>query len=171
MSVSTDEFRAGLRLLTGGVSLITTGHAPDRTGLIATAVMSLTASPPQIVIGVNHNASAYKQITQNGHFVVNVLACGDTAIADVFSGKTGLKGEARFAGETWATLITGSPVRENAIVSLDCTVMSEVSVDTHSLFVGLVEAVQTRDEPQPLLHFNGGWAALQPLIAVQSLTA
>ncbi|MFD0387696.1 flavin reductase [Tistrella bauzanensis] len=44
--VAPAMFRAGLRRLAGGVTIIATGSHGARAGLTATAVMSLTAEPP-----------------------------------------------------------------------------------------------------------------------------
>lgn len=160
MAVLPDEFRGAMRHFPAVVNLITTGRPGGRAGLTATAAMSLTAEPPQLVVAVNHEASAYPLLIGNGSFALNVLPEAEVDLANIFAGRTGADGEARFAGGDWIELVTGSPVLRDANVSFDCTLVREIPVATHSLLIGLVEAVRVAPALPPLLHMDGGWASL-----------
>ena len=46
-------FKNGLRKLASGVSLVTTGRGDRRNGLIMTAVNSVSAEPPSLLICIN----------------------------------------------------------------------------------------------------------------------
>ena len=48
-----DAFKAGMRKLALGVALITSATPGRRFGLIATAVSSVSASPPTLLVCVN----------------------------------------------------------------------------------------------------------------------
>lgn len=162
MPVSSQEFRHGMRHLAAGVCLITTGEAPERGGLIATAVMSLTAEPAQLVVAINETASAFPLILRNRRFAVHVLGQEHRALADVFTGRTGVNGDDRFRDVVWETLATGSPVLPGALVTFDCVLKGQMPVATHSLLIGGVEAVSVAAEQSPLLYFDSAWAGLTP---------
>lgn len=159
MPVSLPDFRSGMRQLAAAVNVITCGCAPHRNGLTATAVMSLTAEPPQLGVAVNKNASAFEPLRSHGRFAVNVLSRHQIDVAAAFSNSTGLKGENRFTTGVWDTMTTGAPTLEHATVVFDCALAREIDLGTHILLVGLIEAVRVNSN-EPLLYMDGNWAGL-----------
>src|SRR6266849_7177996 len=67
-------FRQGMRQLVGGVTLITTHYAGRNVGLTATAVCSLSATPPRLIVCVNSKGATYKALCASRRMGVNVLA-------------------------------------------------------------------------------------------------
>ncbi len=51
------DFRRAMRQLAGGVSIVTTGTKPHRTGFTATSVISLSVAPARLVVSVNRATS------------------------------------------------------------------------------------------------------------------
>ena len=79
MTIDNDTFRTGMRHFAGHVCLVTTTHpSGERAGLTATAVCSVSAEPPTILICVNRQNSSHAVIRESKIFVVNVLALEDT---------------------------------------------------------------------------------------------
>jgi flavin reductase len=78
-------------------------------------------------------------------------------VAERFSGKTGLKGEERFAGLDWQQLATGAPVLPGALACLDCRLTDQHVVATHSIFIGGVVDGRFRAEGAPLLYFRNDY--------------
>ncbi len=152
------EFRAGMRKLAAAVSIITADSGGRRNGLTATAVMSLTAKPPRLVIAINKDASAYAVIVGSGSFCVNVLAAEQVDIARRFAGD--VKGEERFALGHWGILETGSPVLEGAVTNFDCDLSETVDCGTHALLIGLVKRVLVNAQASPLLYADSQWRRL-----------
>ena len=99
---SPTEFKQAMRHLAGGVSIIATEHEGVRAGLAATAVCSVSADPPTILICINSSASAHDPIRESGRFSVNLLASDHDRIARGFSGQDGVKREERFSLGSWA---------------------------------------------------------------------
>jgi flavin reductase (DIM6/NTAB) family NADH-FMN oxidoreductase RutF len=153
-SMDQAKFRNLMRHQAGAVTIIAVGEPGSRTGLTATAMCSLSDSPPSVLICVNKNASAHAPIKAMGTFSVNVLARDQEELARRFSTKK-LEGEARFDADAWDTMSTGAPVLKNTIASLDCELSSEHEVDTHSIFVGFVRDGRFREDAEPLLYFRG----------------
>ena len=153
MHVQPSDFTAAMRLFPAAVSIVTTGTEMARGGLTATAVMSLTAEPPQIAVAVNRGASAFPHIVANGCFCVNTLATSHEGIARGFAG--GRKGDERFADGAWMMLSTGSPALSDAVMSLDCRGVQAIDFSSHSLLIGSVVAVRRNPDAVPLLFLNG----------------
>jgi flavin reductase (DIM6/NTAB) family NADH-FMN oxidoreductase RutF len=89
----------------------------------------------------------------NGVMSVNMLRAGEEAIADIFAGRTGASGEARFKTGEWMTLATGSPVLSSAIITFDCRVLEAKTVGTHNVFFAAVEAIR-HGEAGPALVYH-----------------
>ena len=160
MTFTSDEFRQLMRRHPAAVTIIATGSAPHRTGLTATAVMSVSMDPSSIVCAVNRTSFSYAKIVQNKSFSVNTLSQQHVSLAKVFSGQATLSGEDRFADEDWCPLATGAPVLKSAVISLDCELLQTIETGTHALIIGKVVAGrQSPDEPA-LIYVDGQWTCV-----------
>lgn len=148
------KFRNLMRHQAGAVTIIAVGKPGARTGLTATAMCSLTDSPPTVLVCVNRNASAHKPIKKAKCFGVNVLSLEQQHLAKRFSSKQ-LEGEARFDKDDWETLVTGAPLLKGTLASLDCELVGEHEVETHSIFIGRVKEGRFDEEAEALLYFRG----------------
>jgi len=148
------KFKNLMRHQAGAVTIITVGTPGNRTGLTATAMCSLSDTPPTVLICVNRNASAHAPIRACKCFGVNLLAQEHFDLARRFSTKI-VEGEARFDADAWETLVTGAPALKDALATLDCELMDEHETATHSIFIGRVLEGRFREEAQPLLYFRG----------------
>lgn len=160
VAVDAQLYRDAMRQHAGAVTIIAVGAPGGRTGLTATAMCSVTDSPPTILICVNRNASAHDLIAQHGAFSANVLADGQQELAMRFAGKAGLAGEQRFVEADWTTRATGAPVLKGALMSLDCEVVATFPHETHTIYLGRVRAADVRSDAAPLVYFRGGFAGL-----------
>src|SRR6185436_19352398 len=158
MSIDAIAFKKGMRHLAASVTLITTRHHDLRGGLTATAVCSVSAEPPQLLICVNKSASAHDPIGEAGLFCVNILAPDHRKIAERFAGMDGVEGDDRFIdlGE-WSTLTTGAPVLTGCPVSFDCKLVSKVAAGTHTIYIGEIVDLRLDPEAHALLYCDGAF--------------
>ena len=158
MSIDAAAFKKGMRHLAASVTLITTCEGKSRGGLTATAVCSVSAEPPQILVCVNKSASAHDPIGKAGFFCVNILAPDHRKIAERFAGMDGVEGDARFADMgDWSTLTTGAPVLKGCPVSFDCRLVSEVSAGTHTIYIGQIVDIALDPAALPLVYADGNF--------------
>ncbi|MES2436197.1 MAG: flavin reductase family protein [Pseudomonadota bacterium] len=155
-----EDFRSAMSLLASGVTIITSGRGDNRRGLTATAVCSLTMSPPMILVCVNCSGEAHAAIEAEGSFCVNILAEEDKPISDLFAGRQSLRGAEKFTAADWTELQTGVPVLAHALVAVDCKVARAVRLETHTIFMGQVEGVLIGEKRMPLLHFDRRYCSL-----------
>jgi flavin reductase (DIM6/NTAB) family NADH-FMN oxidoreductase RutF len=155
--IEAERYRALMRHQAGAVTVIAAGRTGARSGITATAFSSLSDDPPAILACVGLKSSVYAIVRETGTFSVNILASDQQLVAEHFSGKTGLKGEDRFTGSSWASLTTGAPVLEGALASLDCQLTDQHVFTTHSIFIGRVQDGRFRAEAQPLLYFRNDY--------------
>jgi flavin reductase (DIM6/NTAB) family NADH-FMN oxidoreductase RutF len=139
------QFRQAMSMLAGAVNIIATGStAPGIAswrGMTATAVCSVCAEPPSLLICLNRTTGTFQRIRAEGTFSVNVLTSRHIAVAQTFAGHDGLIGPDRFTDERWMTGRTGVPVLADALTSLECRVSRSIEHCTHALIIGSVEVI------------------------------
>lgn len=157
--VDLQSFRNAMSKLGAAVSIVTTDGPGGRAGFTASAVCSVTDSPPTLLVCVNRNASAYPNVIANNVLCVNALASGHEALSGLFGGKT--PQDERFAAATWLEMVTGAPVLEDCAVSFDCRISEVVSVSTHDILICRIEKIYTNGATHGLVYFDRRYHALE----------
>lgn len=152
--ITHQQFVETMRHALTAVSVVTSVDTSGRVaGSTVSAVCSVSAEPPSLLVCLNRTGSLAPVIASSGVFCVNLLAADQSHVADCFAGRTGETLEARFACAQWNTLITGCPVLRGAQAAFDCRLLMEQQVGTHAVFIGSVCGVRT--EPSaPLGYLN-----------------
>ena len=157
---SPQDFRDAMRGLTGHCSLITVGAGAVATGLVVTSAISLSAEPPFLLACVNRASSSWPVLKAVGHFGWSALGAGHQAVAERFSGKSGLRGAARYLGAEWEMAETGAQLLVGAPLALDCTVEEMIDRATHSIVIGRVRAIRSTAGAGALLYRDGEYLAM-----------
>lgn len=160
--VDVTEFRNAMSMLSSAVNVVTTDGPAGRHGFTASAVCSVTDTPPTLLVCMNTASRSYPNFVQNKVLAVNVLAHHHTPLSSVFASK--LDANARFEHGTWHTLLTHAPILENALVSFDCQIEQIQEVGTHGIFICRVEAIQQGEHQSGLVYFNRQYHAVNKLI-------
>ena len=157
---TADLFRQGMRRLAGACTIITS-HDPAKgrdgwAGMAATAVTSVTAEPPRLLVCINRSTWAHGVIGRSGVLGVNVLGDDGLAMMKRFSG--GVPPEERFESSEWQGARTGAPLLGSALVAFDCAVAECVAASTHDIFICDVLDVLIRQSAEaPLIYFDGAF--------------
>ena len=157
------RFKQGMRALTSGVSVIG-AYGPDGAPLAmtATAVTSLTADPPSLLLCVNRSASMAVALVRNARFSVNVLGADQIDIAKAFGGQLDVRGTGRFAYGNWRRVDdTEVPVLTGSRVSFECEVSHVHEWATHHIVIGSVLDVHfSHGHAQSLVYTDGKYQAV-----------
>ena len=157
-TVSADDHRYGMRHFAVGVSIITARDGDQQAGLTATAVCSVTADPPRLVVFVNKNVVASEIIRNSGALCVNVLAGEQEEVAKAFAGMVKeVYGDARFQYGQWRELASGAPTLDDALANFDCRVIKVFDESTHHAFLCEVLATRERNDGEALIYLNGAF--------------
>lgn len=148
-----NAFKAAMRRLASTVTIVTACSEGRRHGMTATAVTSLTASPPSLLVCINRSASIHDPVVKTGRFCVNLLACDHDHLVPIFSGK--MMGEERFASGNWIEDESSIPYLANAQANVFCTVVKSMSHGSHSILIGDVGKVVLSGASSPLLYQEG----------------
>jgi flavin reductase ActVB len=152
-AVDPEAFKAAMRVLAGGVVMVTAKAGDRLWGLTISACCSISAAPPRVLISLANTASCLPAVLETRRFGLSILRAGQRPLAELGAVPGGRKEVGAFAespdGET--TMIAG------ALAHLDCAVDRTFVVSDHTLVIGTVEHAVTAadlEEPGPLLYFN-----------------
>src|SRR5271169_2966234 len=86
-NVDALQFKGVLRRFTSSVCIITAGYDFKFNGMTATAVCSVSAEPPSMLIAVNQENRSHALIENAGAFAINVLSSVQQSLAVHFSSR------------------------------------------------------------------------------------
>lgn len=154
---SSAAFKQGMRALPGAVSVVA-ANGPDGApiGLTATAVTSLSADPPSLLICVNRNSTIAAALKRGDRFSVNLLAQGQEEVAQAFGGQRVARGVARFAFGGWVRSEEEVPLLLGANVSFECLVVEVTDWATHHIVIGEVSDLRLAHPMRPPLIYHDG---------------
>ncbi|WP_312750585.1 flavin reductase [Psychrobacter sanguinis] len=150
--IEATNFRNAMSLLPTAVNVVTTEGLSGAHGFTASAVCSVTDTPPTLLVCMNTTSRSHGHFVENKILSVNVLGAQHEHISNTFASK--LCSEQRFQQGTWTKLVTGSPVLEDALVSFDCEIEQVQEVGTHSVFMCRVVAIKQSEQDESLVYFN-----------------
>lgn len=154
--IAATDYRNAMALLTGAVNVVTTAGASGRHGFTASAVCSVTDTPPTLLVCMNKASRSHVHFIENKVLTVNVLGADHQHIANAFASK--MSAQERFDHGSWTTLKTGAPVLDDALVSFDCQIEQAQEVGTHTIFICRIVAIQhsqhDSEHHRGLVYFN-----------------
>ena len=150
-----ERFKLVMRNIASSVAVITVEHEGRKHGMTATAVCSVSTTPPTILIVVNRSARSHSIISQAKRFTVNILAVHQAKLGGRFSEKH----TSPFDGVGHKAGICGGPVLEDAAAYLECETEAEIHAGSHTIFIGAVMGGDATKSP-PLLYHEGEYKSL-----------
>lgn len=153
------EFRNAMAQLGSAVSVITTDGPAGKFGFTASAVCSVTDSPPTLLVCMNRNSYANEHFKQNRALCVNVLSSDHQDLSRIFANAS-LRSEQRFAYDAWQVMASGAPVLSSSVASFDCLIDTCHEVGSHTVFYCQVQAIRISETPRGLVYFNRRYHAI-----------
>lgn len=128
------------------VALITTGGDTPNV-MTANRLVSCSAEPPRLALSVRPARYTHQLIRQTGEFVVNLPSPGQTTLADYVGVVSGRKeNKIEIAGLRLApALKLKTPLLADSPVNIECVVEQEIALDSHTMFIGLVQAIHVEE--------------------------
>lgn len=158
MTVSVDDFKKALQLWASGVTVVTTSSEKFGVqGMTVTAFTSVSVNPPQVLVCINDSAESGAGIQESQSFAVNILNADQQDLSNQFAG--GTSQQQRFENTDWKAGMTGAPILNNTLMSLDCKVVEKVLAGTHWIIIGEVQDCVCRSG-EPLLYYRGAYRQL-----------
>jgi flavin reductase (DIM6/NTAB) family NADH-FMN oxidoreductase RutF len=157
IGIGRDEFRAALSRFPSGVTVVTTKDAAGRFhGITVSAFCSVSLEPPMILVCIEKTTGSHDAFHESEFFVVNILAEGQEDISNHFASPLPDK----FDGARYRLGTGDIPVLEDAFVTLECRLAYAHEGGDHTIFVGLVEKSEVRNE-NPLVYWHSDYRKLK----------
>ena len=156
-------FRQAFRRHATTVALVTYFDSTGQpSGMTATSLSSLSATPPSLLVSIARGSRAHGEITSQGRFGVNLLSVAQRSVA-LHCGRAGSDKHLRPSWLVQGIAADATPRLVGALAHLECTVGSSYDAYSHSIFVGLIKRVWLNpvDAP-PLLYHGGAYSQLEP---------
>ncbi len=149
---SAQQFKDGMSGPAGQLNIITTDGPIGRAGFTATAVCSVTDSPPTLLVCINRSNSAAPAFSEHSSLCVNTVGPGHKELAVLFGGKTPMA--ERFAAGEWETAQTGAPVLKGANVAFDCRIIRRDDIGSHDVLFCEVLSIRKGSLGNALVYFE-----------------
>jgi 3-hydroxy-9,10-secoandrosta-1,3,5(10)-triene-9,17-dione monooxygenase reductase component len=153
-------FRQVLGHYPTGVCVVTTTEASgEKTGLAVGSFTSVSLAPPLVAFFPDKSSRTWPRIEQAGKFCVNVLAEDQQEVCRSFAAR----GVDKFAGISHRVSANGSPVIDDVIAWIDCSLHAVHEAGDHYIVLGRVHDLGVGRAAPPLLFFRGGYGTFSDL--------
>jgi flavin reductase ActVB len=162
MTIDRQSFFDVMASFPSGVAIVTTVAADGvPRGLTTTAVCSVSADPPTVLVCVDIGSRTLDALRATRRFVVNFIGEGRSELCLLFASKV----EDKFAQVAWRPTADGIPLlHEDVLAWAECSTLHELVVGDHVLLVASVEdgGVEPEREP-PLMYYRRSWGVWSPV--------
>src|SRR3977135_3892306 len=101
-TVDVKQFWQAIGQRATGSTIVTARSESGPAGFLGLSATHLCADPPTMLVSVDKRTSALATILKAKHFAINYLSSKQRVLADIFGGKSDLKGADRFGTAPWA---------------------------------------------------------------------
>ena len=157
MPVDAAEFAAALAQYAGGVCLLTVRDGIDDVGTTVTSVMSVSADPPLVAVGLTAGGYPAEVLAEVGRCGLTVLGARHAIVASRFSSAGRPSARHLLESVPWTRAAASDAiVLDEGPAALDCRLERLVEAGDHVLALLLVEDVAALNPAvAPLLRLRG----------------
>jgi flavin reductase (DIM6/NTAB) family NADH-FMN oxidoreductase RutF len=156
MPLDAAEFATALRQYAAGVCLLTLQDDIDDVGTTVSSVMSVSARPPLVAVGLDAAGYPAELLADVGRCAVNVLAAEHAIVASRFASAGRPSARHLLESVSWTRSDGGAIVLTDAVAALDCRLDRLVPAGDHVLALLEVHGVPVLNPAAaPLLRLRG----------------
>ncbi|WDL97631.1 flavin reductase family protein [Alicyclobacillus sp. ALC3] len=145
------QFRNIAGAFATGVTVVTAINSAGKpVGMTVNSFTALSLDPPLVLVTVAQSASLFDDFTNVHGFAVNILTDQQESLSRTFAAKD----IDRFAGLSYQSGVTSSPILPDVLGYFDCEVYDRIPCGDHMILVGHVVYGQIT-EGDPLLFVRG----------------
>lgn len=153
-------FREGMSRIAAAVHIITVADRGEIGGVTATAVSSVTDSPPTLLVCLHRAGKVHSMLREGTQMVVNTLGGDHRKVADVFAGVGKVPMEERFSHGNWQVTPGKAPVLVDSAVSFVGVVESVIESGSHSVILCRITSVVPRDKGMTLVYLGRKYSTM-----------
>ena len=154
ISFDSATFRRVLGHYPTGVCVVTAVEADGApVGMVVGSFTSVSLEPPLVAFFPAKKSSSWPRIEAVGKFCVNVLASDQQQLCRQLAAP----GTDKFAGVAHRVSANGSPILDDVVAWIDCTLDAVHEAGDHYIVLGQVVALEVDRPDRPLLFFQGNY--------------
>ncbi len=158
-SAEAAAFRDVIRHLASGVTIITSSLSGEPVGMTATAVCSVSATPPTLLVSLTTASRTAQGVMETGAFAVHLLPHSGRRYAEQFASRSPHFQDVKYSPTSDKQI----PVLTEVLGWFLCQVENSFHAVDHMIFVGRVLQCELKDKrPDPLLYFDRNYRKLAP---------
>jgi flavin reductase (DIM6/NTAB) family NADH-FMN oxidoreductase RutF len=148
----SQEFRAAMARLASGVVVVSARTGDGYRGLTASTLVSVSADPPLVLVGLEHETATLTAVRETKRFNVNVLTRDQEFVAERFAGR------APAVHPAWTEIphhlgANGIPLINGCAAWLECDLEQLHTAGDHDVCIGAVTAA-TVGQGDPLILWD-----------------
>lgn len=153
-----EEFKAAAGKYPTGVTIISTEYNGQLYGFTANSFTSVSLEPKLISFCLNIKAGSFNAFLNSKHFVINILANNQHAIASRFASSISDK----FENIDYDESQFGIPLIKGALSFLECQKYDQIQAGDHYIFIGEVtKSTIDNSDNSPLIYFGRSYRELK----------
>jgi flavin reductase (DIM6/NTAB) family NADH-FMN oxidoreductase RutF len=144
-----------------GVAIVTTTDGNGTPyGLTTTALSSVSADPPTLLVCLDRASRTLPVVRAQGRFVANFMRAGRSDLCLLFASKD----ENKFARVAWRRTHSGLPLLEQDILAwAEIRTEQELEIGDHVVLIGGVEDGGALEHSlAPLMYYRRSWGVWAP---------
>jgi flavin reductase (DIM6/NTAB) family NADH-FMN oxidoreductase RutF len=159
MPIDVAAYRKAIGAFATGVTVVTTEVEGRLHGFTANAVCSLSLDPILLLVCVDKRAHAHHELALAKSFAVNILTEHQQDVSNLFA-RSGEPMAGSLRGVPFHLGVTGAPLLDEALASLECETYRALDGGDHTIHLGRVVEASMRTDVRPLLYFLGSYRTL-----------
>lgn len=137
--------QTALRMIPYGVFLLTVKQGDQLNASTVSWLSQVSFTPPLVMVAIKKDTLTHAMVEASGHFAINVLAEGQTDMAQAFF-KAAEHQDGRLSGYAFESApVSGAPLFLDTPAWFECRVTDVLKRGDHSVVVAEVVAAGVRD--------------------------
>lgn len=153
--VDHQQFRHALGLFATGLTIATTALVDDWHGVTANAVMSVSLTPPMVLLSIQTGSRMHAALEASDNFALNILSAEQQHLAEYFANSAVTHSKEAFDTIPHHLGRTGAPLIDGVLSCVDCRIVERIPAGDHVLYLGNVEHIEVGAAAEPLLYYHG----------------
>jgi len=150
--------KTALRMISHGLYLLSVEQEGRFNASTVSWLSQASFDPPLVMVGVKANTLTHTMVEKSGQFAINLLAVGQTEMAQAFFRHAEVEGD-KLSGYTFEPgSVTGAPLFLDAPAWIECKITDFVKRGDHSVVVAQVVDAGVRDaDAKPMALRDTSW--------------
>jgi len=152
-------FRDVMGRFATGITVVTVQESGIPHGMTVNSFTSVSLNPLLVLICLDKVAKTTEMLHRTGLFTVNILSAEQIDIARRFA-ESGNEID-RFTGIDYYRSDAGTPVLQNTLANLTCSVKDAIDGGDHTIYIGeVLDLEYNEDNKKPLVFYLGNYTSI-----------